>query len=93
MLQIVNTIHAIDGSKSTEELRGVSYFETCLKILYRNNAGLLNLKKNKGWLLYDKSTKNNGKKRLWKTEKESTGQAVEEENFSLKSLKITLILI
>lgn len=23
-----------------------------------------------------------GKKRLWKTEKESTGQAVEEENFS-----------
>lgn len=47
MLQIVNTIHAIDGSKSTEELRGVSYFETCLKILYRNNAGLLNLKKKK----------------------------------------------
>lgn len=44
MLQIVNTIHAIDGSKSTEELRGVSYFETCLKILYRNNAGLWAIK-------------------------------------------------
>lgn len=45
MLQIVIMIHAIGGSKSTEELRGFSYFEIfCLKILYRNKAGLWAIK-------------------------------------------------
>lgn len=49
-------IHAIDG---TEDLRGVSYFETfCLKILYRNNVGLWAIKLKKKMALYDKSTKN-----------------------------------
>lgn len=62
MLQIVIMIHAIGGTKSTEELRGFSYFEIfCLKILYRNKAGLwaikLGKKKKREMALCDKSTK------------------------------------
>lgn len=38
--------------------RSPTYFETCLKTLYRNNAVLCAIKLKKRWIFYDKSTKN-----------------------------------